>query len=191
MFLEEQTRHIPEPENLKHLLISTVSWAFMLLSIAVVWLTADVEVMSSQTADNRQPCSSQSSVPLNDTRTKACSISLFITHVCLHDHRSLPMTTNAISGGSLNWRFTMIQLYASRAEVLKSVKHMKWWDKDKVKGKAVPVLTQLSTTPWRKVGEWSYWGEWSASRPCWFIPGTHCIGGWVDPRSAVDVVEQR
>jgi hypothetical protein len=26
-------------------------------------------------------------------------------------------------------------------------------------------------------------GEWSASRPCRFTPGTHWIGGWVDPRA--------
>jgi hypothetical protein len=25
-------------------------------------------------------------------------------------------------------------------------------------------------------------GEWSALRPGRFTPGTHCIGGWVDPR---------
>jgi hypothetical protein len=38
--------------------------------------------------------------------------------------------------------------------------------------------------------------EWSASRPCRFIlgertPGTHFIGGWVDPRVGVDDVEKR
>jgi hypothetical protein len=39
-------------------------------------------------------------------------------------------------------------------------------------------------------------GEWSASRPCRFTlgeraPGTHCIGGWVDPRASLNDVEKR
>jgi hypothetical protein len=39
-------------------------------------------------------------------------------------------------------------------------------------------------------------GEWSASRPGLFIPGerapgTHWIGGWVDPRAGLDDVEKR
>jgi hypothetical protein len=39
-------------------------------------------------------------------------------------------------------------------------------------------------------------GEWSASRPGRFIPGerapgTHWIGGWVDPRSGLDDAEIR
>jgi hypothetical protein len=39
-------------------------------------------------------------------------------------------------------------------------------------------------------------GEWSASRPGRFTseeraPGTHWIGGWVDPRSSLDDVEKR
>jgi hypothetical protein len=39
-------------------------------------------------------------------------------------------------------------------------------------------------------------GEWSASRPCRFIPGetapgTHWIGGWVGPRAGLDYVEKR
>jgi hypothetical protein len=38
-------------------------------------------------------------------------------------------------------------------------------------------------------------GEWSASRPCRFTPGegtpgTHWIGGWVDPRAGLDDVEK-
>jgi hypothetical protein len=38
-------------------------------------------------------------------------------------------------------------------------------------------------------------GEWSASRPGRFIPtervpGTHWIGGWVDPRAGLDDVEK-
>jgi hypothetical protein len=34
-------------------------------------------------------------------------------------------------------------------------------------------------------------GEWSASRPGRFTPGTHSIGGWVDPRAGLDDVEKR
>jgi hypothetical protein len=33
-------------------------------------------------------------------------------------------------------------------------------------------------------------GEWSASRPCPFTPGTHFIGGWVDPRAGLDDMEK-
>jgi hypothetical protein len=52
------------------------------------------------------------------------------------------------------------------------------------------------------MGEWMYkmhifftsalaGGEWSASRPCRFIPGTHWVGDWVDPRAGLDDVEMR
>jgi hypothetical protein len=39
-------------------------------------------------------------------------------------------------------------------------------------------------------------GEWSTSRPCRFTPGerapgTHWIGGWVDPRAGLDDLEKR
>jgi hypothetical protein len=39
-------------------------------------------------------------------------------------------------------------------------------------------------------------GEWSASRTCRYTlgeksPGTHWIGGWVDPRASLDDVEKR
>jgi hypothetical protein len=34
-------------------------------------------------------------------------------------------------------------------------------------------------------------GEWSASRPGRITPGTHLIGGWVDPRAGLDDVEKR
>jgi hypothetical protein len=34
-------------------------------------------------------------------------------------------------------------------------------------------------------------GKWSASGPCRFIPGTHWIGGWVDPRVGLDDLEKR
>jgi hypothetical protein len=69
------------------------------------------------------------------------------------------------------------------------------------------VLNELSTTPWRRVGEWMYrstifltpalaGGEWSASNPGRFTPGektpdTHWIGGWVDPRVGLDDLEKR
>jgi hypothetical protein len=33
-------------------------------------------------------------------------------------------------------------------------------------------------------------GEWSASRPGRFTPGTHFIGGWVDPRAGLDDMEK-
>ena len=38
-------------------------------------------------------------------------------------------------------------------------------------------------------------GKWSASLPCCFTsgdraPGTHWIGGWVDPRAGLDNVEK-
>jgi hypothetical protein len=33
-------------------------------------------------------------------------------------------------------------------------------------------------------------GEWLASRPGRFTPGTHCIGGWVDPRAGLDDMEK-
>jgi hypothetical protein len=39
-------------------------------------------------------------------------------------------------------------------------------------------------------------GQWSASRPSRFspgktAPGTHWIGGWVDPRTSLDEVEKK
>jgi hypothetical protein len=39
-------------------------------------------------------------------------------------------------------------------------------------------------------------GEWSASRPCRFsagerAPGTHWIGGWVDPKAGLDNMEKQ
>jgi hypothetical protein len=33
-------------------------------------------------------------------------------------------------------------------------------------------------------------GEWSASRPRRFTPGTHWIGGWVGPRAGLDDMEK-
>jgi hypothetical protein len=34
-------------------------------------------------------------------------------------------------------------------------------------------------------------GEWSASRPGRFTPGTHWIGSWVGPRAGLDYVDKR
>jgi hypothetical protein len=34
-------------------------------------------------------------------------------------------------------------------------------------------------------------GEWPVSHPGRFTPGTHWIGGWVDPRAGLDDVEKR
>jgi hypothetical protein len=44
---------------------------------------------------------------------------------------------------------------------------------------------------WALVGD-----EWSASRPVHFTsreraPGTHCIGGWVGPRTGLEDMEKR
>jgi hypothetical protein len=74
------------------------------------------------------------------------------------------------------------------------------------KSKVAPVL-QLSTTSWRRIGEWRYsathyltsaldGGHWSASRPGRFTPrerapGTHWIGGSVGPRAVLDAVVNR
>jgi hypothetical protein len=33
-------------------------------------------------------------------------------------------------------------------------------------------------------------GEWSASRPGSFTPGTHWIGGWVDLRAILDGMQK-
>jgi hypothetical protein len=68
-------------------------------------------------------------------------------------------------------------------------------------------LLSLSTTPWRRIGEWRYsstlsltsalvGGEWSASRPGHFScrergSVTHWIGGWVGPRTVLDAVVKR
>jgi hypothetical protein len=76
--------------------------------------------------------------------------------------------------------------------------------KDKGKGKFFHVL---STTPWRRIGEWRYssthsltsavdGGEWSASRSGNFTPrerapGTLWIGDWVGPRAVLDAVVKR
>jgi hypothetical protein len=34
-------------------------------------------------------------------------------------------------------------------------------------------------------------GEWSASRPGRFTPGTHWIGGWVDLRAGLNYLQNR
>jgi hypothetical protein len=78
----------------------------------------------------------------------------------------------------------------------------------KVKGKGVPVLLcNLAPRHEGVLVEWRYssthsltsaldGGEWSALRSGRFIsrrrdPGTHWIGGWVDPRVVLDVVVKR
>jgi hypothetical protein len=33
------------------------------------------------------------------------------------------------------------------------------------------------------------WSKWSASRLCRFVPGTHCIVGWIGPIRALDAVK--
>jgi hypothetical protein len=69
-----------------------------------------------------------------------------------------------------------------------------------------PVLP-LSTTSWKRIGEWRYrstysltsaldGGEWLASHPGRFtprerVPGTQWIGGWVGPRAGLDAVVKR
>jgi hypothetical protein len=66
---------------------------------------------------------------------------------------------------------------------------------------------QLSTTPWKCIGEWRYasthsltsaldGGEWSASPPGSFIPrgrapGTHWTWGWVGLRAGLDAVVKK
>jgi hypothetical protein len=66
--------------------------------------------------------------------------------------------------------------------------------------------TNLHIWTWRNIGEWLYRstffltlalvrGEWLASSPCHFIsgervPGTHWIGGCVDPRAGLDNMEK-
>jgi hypothetical protein len=34
-------------------------------------------------------------------------------------------------------------------------------------------------------------GDWSASRPGRFTPGTHWIGGWMGPRAGLDDLEDK
>jgi hypothetical protein len=68
------------------------------------------------------------------------------------------------------------------------------------------VLNSLSTMPWRRVGKWRYSSiifdlgtnedEWSASRPCRFIPGEsasgiYCTGGWVGSRAGMDAIQKK
>jgi hypothetical protein len=36
-----------------------------------------------------------------------------------------------------------------------------------------------------------YWGEWSASHPGQYTPGTHWIGGLVGPRAGLDAMAKR
>jgi hypothetical protein len=55
--------------------------------------------------------------------------------------------------------------------------------------RGVDLYTHIFLT-WALVG-----GEWSASRPGHFTPGdrapgTHWIGGWMDPRASLDDMEK-
>jgi hypothetical protein len=74
------------------------------------------------------------------------------------------------------------------------------------KGKVVPVLNSLSTTPWRCMRECRYNATILDLGTRWrlvvsfmlrpFNPreitrGTHFMGGWVDPRVGLDAVEKR
>jgi hypothetical protein len=68
-------------------------------------------------------------------------------------------------------------------------------------------VLELSTSPWRRIGEWRHrsthsvtsaldGGEWLTSRPYRFTPrerapGTHYVGGWVGPRAVLDAVVKR
>jgi hypothetical protein len=80
------------------------------------------------------------------------------------------------------------------------------WAPRKVKVNLSLYFSQLSTTPWRRIGEVGYsfthsltsaldGDEWSASRPYRFTPrerapGTHYIA-WVGPRAGLDAVVKR
>jgi hypothetical protein len=72
------------------------------------------------------------------------------------------------------------------------------------KGKSIPELNKLSTTPWRCVVSAGIAaaflnsslgrGEWSALCFCPFTPwetyGIYWLWGWVDPRAGIDVTEE-
>jgi hypothetical protein len=76
----------------------------------------------------------------------------------------------------------------------------------RVKCKVVPVLNLIKHYAMKAYGGVDVYihifltsalvgGEWSASRPGRVTlgeraPGTHCIGGWVDPRSSLDNMEK-
>jgi hypothetical protein len=56
-----------------------------------------------------------------------------------------------------------------------------------IKGKVVPVINWLNTTPWKGTGEWLYRAIFSWPRlhaPA--ALGTRCVGGWVDLRTGLD-----
>jgi hypothetical protein len=68
------------------------------------------------------------------------------------------------------------------------------------------VHNELSTTPWRRMGEWTYRSIFLDLGTSWrwvvnFTPrllyhsgkrpGTHYIGGWVNPRAGMDDLEKR
>jgi hypothetical protein len=68
---------------------------------------------------------------------------------------------------------------------------------DKGKGKVAPMFYLIMHYAMKAYGGVDVWlhifltsalvgGEWSASHPGRFTPGTHWIGGWVNPRSGLD-----
>jgi hypothetical protein len=66
------------------------------------------------------------------------------------------------------------------------------------KGKVVPVLNQLSTVPWRYMGEWKGSSTildlsicHSHFTPEGRAPSIHWIGAWVGPRSSMDAMGKR
>jgi hypothetical protein len=66
------------------------------------------------------------------------------------------------------------------------------------KGKVAPVLNSHLEDVWGNRGiappfstSELYGGEWSDSCLGRFTPGTHWMGGWVGPRTGLDVVEKR
>jgi hypothetical protein len=77
-----------------------------------------------------------------------------------------------------------------------------WWNDD---WQVKPKYSEKTWPQWRFVHHKSHmtwpenicfssalvWGEWSASRPCRFTPGTHWTGGRLGPRAELDDVEKR
>jgi hypothetical protein len=56
-----------------------------------------------------------------------------------------------------------------------------------VKGKVIPVLNKLNTTPWRYIGSGGIAPP--LLTPGERAPGTHWIGGWVGPTTGLETVE--
>jgi hypothetical protein len=80
--------------------------------------------------------------------------------------------------------------------IFRSYKHN--WVSSLYKQNSMNLNSQKSETycPCAQLRHEGVGGEWSASCPCCFTPrekapGTHWIGGWVDPRAGLDDVEQK